>query len=141
MKEPMLAVSTPATSSVPTISGESELVGAKCGLSTTGNVWLVVPWSEPAGFVPVIQTRRVEPMSATTGMYVAFVAPGIWTQLERSPGGLQRRHEYVYVSGSEPSHVPGVSASVWPTMTVPVICGVTRRNGLIAPTSFVAAEF
>ena len=43
MKLPMLAVSTPPTSSVPTISGESEVLGAKCGLSTTGNVWLVTP--------------------------------------------------------------------------------------------------
>ena len=47
----------------------------------------------------------------------------------------------MYVSGSEPSHVPGVSASVWPTMTVPVICGVTRRNGLIALITFVDSEF
>ena len=84
---PTLAVSTPPTSSVPTINGESEEVGAKCGLSTTGNVWLVIPWSEPAGFVAVIQTRMVWPMSATTGMYVAVVAPGIWTQLVRSPAG------------------------------------------------------
>ena len=45
------------------------------------------------------------------------------------------------VSGGEPSHVPAVSASVWPTMTVPVIAGVTRRCGGIALTTFVDSEF
>ena len=141
VKVPMLADRTPPTSSVPTISGASLDVGAKCGLSTTGNVWFVTAVSVPARFEPTIQTRIAAPMSATTGMYVAAVAPGIWTQLGSVPCGSHRRHEYVNVSGVVPSQVPEVSASVWPTMTVPVICGVTRRRGAISPTGCVDSEF
>ena len=38
---PMVAVSKPPTSSVPVINGASVVLGAKCALSTTGNVWFV----------------------------------------------------------------------------------------------------
>ena len=60
-------------------------------------------------FVPVIQTRIEKPMSAVVGVYVLSVAPGICTQVARSPTGLQRRHEYVNVIGVEPSPRPAVS--------------------------------
>ncbi len=43
--------------------------------------------------MPVIQTRIENPMSSVVGVYVLFVAPGICTQVARSPTALQRRQE------------------------------------------------
>ena len=74
------------------IEAATPTLGAKCGLSTIGNVWFVIAVSEPAKFFPVIQTRSEKPMSATVGVYAVEVAPGIATHDERSPAALQRRH-------------------------------------------------
>ena len=94
---PIDPVSWRPTASVPTIAGAVIVDGAKCCLSTTGNVWFVMPTSVPAGFVAVIHTRSEKPMSAVVAVYELVVAPAIGTHDERSPGGLQRRHEYVNV--------------------------------------------
>ena len=53
----------------------------------------MIATSEPAGFEPVIQARMANPMSSVEGAYDDVVAPGISTQLARSPTGLHRRHE------------------------------------------------
>jgi len=53
---------------VPATAGMIDVLGAKCGLSTIGNVWFVITTSEPPTFVPVIQTRIAAPMSATAGV-------------------------------------------------------------------------
>src|SRR5437660_868513 len=102
----MVAVNCRPIAIVPLIVGGVVTDGAKCWLSTMGNVWFVTATSEPAMFVPVIHRRIEKPMSATVGVYVASVAPGIGTQLVRSPTGLQRRQEYVNVGTGAPSHVP-----------------------------------
>ncbi len=90
---PMFAVSWRPVVRVPAIAGAFATLGLKCGLSTIGKVWFVIARSEPAMFVPVIQTRIENPMSSVVGVYVLFVAPGIWTQVARSPTALQRRQE------------------------------------------------
>src|SRR3954464_11655857 len=83
----------------------------------------------------------LNPMSAAVGVYVDAVAPGIGTHVSRSPAGLQRRHEYVNVIGSEPSQSPAVSVSCESTTLSPVICGVERTFGAIAITGSVGWEF
>src|SRR3954452_5379928 len=105
----MLAVSCRPSASLPATVGCAAALGLKCCLSTTGYVWFVMPTSEPATFVPVIQTRIEKPLSASVGVYVLVVAPGICTQLAKPRTGLQRRHEYGNVIGGEPSQVPAVS--------------------------------
>src|SRR4051812_44588611 len=97
----------------PAVAGAGGVLGAEGCFSMTRDGWVVTARSLPFTFVPVIQTRIVLLMSATFGVYVAAVAPGIWTQLARSPGALQRRHEYVNVGAGVPSHVPRVSDSGW----------------------------
>ena len=92
--------------------------------------------------MPVIQTRSVKPMSAVVTVYVAGAShPAIGTHDERSPGGLQRRHEYVNMSGVEPSHVPESDRERLVDVFCPKICGVTRRCGASAVTGAVDSEF
>src|SRR5438034_804505 len=111
----MLAVSARPIPTRPAIDGLKLAEGAKCALSAIGNVWFVIATSEPAGLVPLIQTRIARPMSCTVVTYVVVVAPGICTHVSRSPCGSQRRHEYVKTIGGEPCHVPAVSHSVCST--------------------------
>ena len=63
LKVPMSAVSWRPVVSVPAIAGAFATLGLKCCLSTIGKVWFVIATSEPATFVPVIQTRIEKPMS------------------------------------------------------------------------------
>ena len=67
LKVPIVAVSWRPGSATPAIDGALTTDGAKCGLSTIGNVWFVITKSEPPRFVPVIHTRSEKPMSATVG--------------------------------------------------------------------------
>src|SRR6476469_5472159 len=100
-----------------------------------------MPLSVPCAFVAVSHTRIEKPMSCTVGVYVASVAPGISTQVARSPTGLHRRQEYVNVRGVEPSHTAPTSESGESTTLPPEICGVTRSFGAIAVTIAVTSEF
>src|SRR4051812_7292396 len=138
---PMFAVSWRPIPAVPAMSGCVSVLGAKCGLSTIGNVWFVIAVSDPCELVPVIQTRMLKPMSATAGVYVELVAPGIGTHVSRSPTGLQRRQEYVNVIGSEPSQTPAVRVRGVSTTLPPLISGVVRTLGAIAMTTSVGSEF
>src|SRR5437016_12444116 len=90
---PVAAISASPTLATPVTGGAVELLGAKCGFGIVGKVWFVIVKSDPALFVAVIHTRNACPMSSAVWMYVDDVAPGIWTQLSKSPRGLQRRHE------------------------------------------------
>ena len=98
--------------------------------------------SEPATFVPVIQTRIEKPMSAVVGVYVLLVAPGICTQRREIADGVAappRVREGR--SAVEPSHVPAVSVNGVSTMFPPRICGVARSLTASAITGALDSEF
>src|SRR5947208_14583007 len=81
----------------------------------------------PAELRAVTATRRVDPTSASTGAYCAFVAWRI--VLHDAPVASQRRQVYANRIGTAPFHVPGVATSSLPTRGVPVIVGTVRFDG------------
>jgi hypothetical protein len=90
---------------------------------------------EPAAFVAVTLTRRVEPASALTIWYAEFVAPPIAVQLP--PPGPHRSHAYAYDVG-DPVHVPTLALRVMPTMGVPEIVGAAVLTGAVGAAVMVA---
>ena len=85
---------------------------------------------EPAPFVAVTWTRRVEPTSSEVIARVAPVAPGTSEQL--APASLQRRHWYANVIGASPDQEPELAVSVAPSSGVPVMAGAAVFAGGVA---------
>ena len=84
---PWLSDRTCASWAVPVTAGGVTTNGAS---AVTTAVWGEVAVAVPPALVPVTTTRIVEPMSATTCVYVDAVAPPMSAQL--LPEASQRRH-------------------------------------------------
>ena|SRR5919201_6067903 len=105
------------------VGGELQLGGVVtvvAGTAVTTAVWPLVAAAEPLLFEAIATTRRVDPASVPTVVYVAAAAPPSAPQL--LPLESQRCHWYSNFSPF-PSHDPGFAESVLPTCAVPLIVG------------------
>lgn len=117
---PFVVESLAPTTAEPVIAGSPVL---------TGPVWsttMLVASEKGAAAVPsefeaVTCTRRRDPTSAATSVYVAPVAPAIASHPE--PELLQRCHWNAKLIGGVPSQLPVPATSVWPLTAGPEIEG------------------
>src|SRR5690349_23508606 len=114
---PALLVSTPERATVPAGLGTELLTGGDLATESVGSeyaIWL------PSTLVAVTLTRTVAPSSAPWRVYVAAVAPVMFTAL--------RCHWYAYVLPA-PAHVPGAAVRTEPRAAVPATVGATELAG------------
>ena len=115
---------------------------AGCGLgeAATTAVEALVALALPPRFVAVTTTRRREPVSATTGLYVRAVAPTIGAQA--GPCASQRSHWYVYAVGAlvqAPADAVNVNATCAVPVTVGAVVFAGTGGGAIIPDGELAA--
>jgi len=111
------AVSVLPCSAVPAIVGGAVFAGP-----TAATTAVAAEVAELArSFDAVTTTRRVDPTSAETSMYVDAAAPAVLTQF--APAVSQRRHWYAKEIGGVPDQAPGCAVRSCPSVTAPMIVG------------------